>query len=296
MSNSRGPSRSITLAQIRGAMRGLQDANELPATPSEITEALDKETTSKTVRKRLKELRAEGEVTRQKSGPGYVWDLAPEEIDADADLTNQISGVLQSAELEDIPTEQARWVAEALPASDFSDEKKTEIVETANPNLLSDEKIEEVLESADPEIISENKATQIIESVEIDAEAFPDEIAEEIARERYGYVQSFWADSYQLGIHLLAGAGIATVFGFIMLLTSFQIGPYEFPPIAGISLPTVAIESQILGAISFLIGLLLFIGGFPSMTIGFLGHRYSSVDDPRPWSDFIKGALRKFLD
>lgn len=292
MSSSRGPSRSITLAQVRGAMRGLQDANELPATPSEITEALDKETTSKTVRKRLKELRSEGEVTKQESGPGYVWDLAPEELDADADLTNQISGVLQSAELEDIPTEQARWVAESLSATDFSDEKKTEIVEATDASLLSDEKIEEILESTDPQIISENKVKQIIESVEIDAEDFPDETAEEIARERYGYVQSFWADSYRLGIHLLAGAGVSTVFGFIMLLTAFQFGPYNFPSVAGVSLPTVVIESQIVGAILFLFGLLFFGFGLFYTITGILGLRYSSVDDPRPWSDFIKGALK----
>lgn len=295
MSSSRGPSRSVTLAQVRGAMRGLQDANELPATPREITEALDKDTTPTTVRKRLKELRDQGEVTKRESGPGYVWDLAPEELDADADLTNQISGVLQSAELEDIPTEQARWVAEALPVSDFSDEKKTEIVEAADPGLLSDEKIEEILESADPQTISENKVTQIIESAEIDAEDFPDETAEEIARERFGYIQSFWADSYRLGIHLLAIAGGSTVFGFIMLLTAFQLGPYNFPSVAGFPLPTVVIESQIVGAILFLIGLLFFGFGLFYTLTGILGLRYSSVDDPRPWSEFIRGALKKFL-
>jgi hypothetical protein len=276
-------------------MRGLQDANELPATPSEITEALEKDTTPTTVRKRLKELRDNGEVTKQESGPGYVWDLASEKVDADADLTNQIAGVLQSAELEDIPTEQARWIAEALPVSDFSDEKKTEIVEAADPGLLSDKKIEEILESADPQTISENKVTQIIESVEIDTEDFPDETAEEIARERFGYIQSFWADSYRLGIHLLAIAGGSTVFGFIMLLTAFQLGPYDFPSVAGASLPTVVIESQIVGAILFLIGLLFFGFGLFYILTGILGLRYSSVDDPRPWSEFIRGALKKFL-
>jgi len=277
-------------------MRGLQDANELPATPREITKALDKDTTPTTVRKRLKELLDEGEVTKRESGPGYVWDLAPEELDADADLTNQISGVLQSAELEDIPTEQARWVAEALPVSDFSDEKKTEIVESADPGLLPDGVIQEILESADPQTISDNKTKQIIESVEIDAEDLPDEIAEEIARERYGYIQTFWADSYRLGIHLLAIAGGSTVFGLIMLLTAFQFGPYNLPNVAGVSLPTVVIESQIIGAILFLIGLLFFGLGILYTITGILGLRYSSVDDPRPWRDFIKGALRKFLD
>lgn len=296
MSNSRGPSRSITLAQVRGAMRGLQDANELPATPREITEALDKDTTPTTVRKRLKELRGEGEVTKQESGPGYVWDLAPEELDADADLTNQISGVLQSAELEDIPMEQARWVAESLPASDFSDQKKAEIVEATDPGLLSDEKMGVIIEATDPQMISENKVRQIIKAVEIDVENFPDETAEAIARERFGYVQSFWADSYRLGIHILAGAGVSTVLGFIMLLTSFQFGPYNFPSFAGVSLPTVVIESQIVGAILFLIGLLFFGLGIIYTITGILGLKYSSVDDPRPWSDFIKSALRKFID
>ena len=296
MSNSRGPSRHITLAQVRGAMRGLQDASELPATPSEITEALDKDTTPTTVRKRLKELREDGEVTKQESGPGYVWDLAPEEVDADADLTNQIAGVLQSAELEDLPTEQARWVAESLPASDFSDQKKTEIVEATDPGLLSDEKMGEIIEATDPQMISENKVRQIIEAVEIDVENFPDETAEAIARERFGYVQSFWTDSYRLGIHMLAGAGVSTVLGFIMLLTSFQFGPYNFPSFADFSLPTVVIESQIVGAILFLFGLLFFGLGTIYTITGILGLKYSSVDDPRPWSDFIKGALRKFID
>ncbi|UWG49154.1 hypothetical protein HSRCO_3013 (plasmid) [Halanaeroarchaeum sp. HSR-CO] len=296
MSNSRGPSRHITLAQVRGAMRGLHDANELPATPREITEALDKDTTPKTVRKRLKELRTEGEVTKQESGPGYVWDLVPEEFDADADLTNQIAGVLQSAELEDIPTEQARWIAESLPASDFSDEKKTDIVEATDPSLLSDEEIQSILELANPQIISENKVKQIIESTEIDTEIFSDEIAEEIARERYGYVRSFWAHSYRLGIRLLAGAGVSTVFGFIILLTAFQLGPYNLPSIAGVSLPAVVIESQFVGAIAFIFGLLFFGLGLIYTITGVLGLRYSSVDDPRPWGDFVMGSLRKFID
>lgn len=295
MSNSRGPSRQITLAQVRGVLRGLQDAGELPATPREITEALDKDTTPTTVRKRLEELRGNDEVTKRKSGPGYVWDLVPEELGTDADLTNQIAGVLQSAELEDIPTEQARWIAESLPPSNFSDDKKVEILETTSPELLSDKKIGEILESTDPQMISENKLRQIIDSVDIDVEDFPDEVAEAIVRERYGYVQSFWTDSYRLGIHLLAGAGVTTVVGFIMLLTSFQIGPYEFPSVAGLSLPTVVIESQTLGAISFLFGLLFFVLGFIYGVTGFFGQRYSSVDDPRPWREFVKGVLGKLL-
>lgn len=300
MSNSRGPSRRITLAQVRGALYGLQDADDLPATPSEITEAVEKETTPKTVRKRLKELRENGEVTKHESGPGYVWDLFSEEPDADIDITTQIAGVLQSAELEDIPTQQVRWIAESLPVEDFSDEKKAAIVENVNPELFSDEKIKELLESTNPqllsELLSEDKVRQVIDSADLDVEDYPDEVAETIVRERYGYIQSFWADTYRAGRNTLAGAGVASVLGFLMLLTSFRIGPYSLPTVAGISLPTILVESEIIGGILFLLGMLLFALGLIYALTGFLGHRYSSVDDPRPWDQFIKGVLRKFMN
>jgi len=294
MTNSRGPSRQITVAQVRGVLLGLQDANKLPATPSEITEALDKDTTPKTVNKRLNELHENGEVSKHESGPGFVWDLSPEELNADADLTNRIAGVLQSAELEDIPTDQARWIAESLPVEKFSEEKKMDLVEAVDPELLSDDKILEILEPTDPHLIPENKIKQIIDSVDLDVEDFPDGIAEAIVSERYGYEQSYWADLYRSGVRHFARAGMTTVIGFITILASLQIGPYDFPGIYGFSIPTIVINSEVIGAFLFLFGLLFFVFGLSTAIIGFLGQEYSSVEDPRPWGDYIKGILSEF--
>lgn len=296
MPNSRGPSRRITLTQIRGVLHGLQETGELPATPRDIAETLEKETTPKTVRKRLEELRKNEEVTKHKSGPGFVWDLSSDEADADIDLTNKIAGVLESAELEDIPTDQAGWIAESLPAEEFSDKKKMEIVETIDSGLLSDEKLKEFIESTNPKLISEGKIWEIIESAELEVEDFPDEIAEEIVSERYGYSQTYWANSIRGGRNMLAGSAVTVALVISVLLIPFRFGPYDLPAVAGVSLPDFVIESQTVVLILFFVSMAFFFTGFVNILVGSFGRRYSSVDDPRPWSDFIKRILRKLVN
>jgi len=272
-------------------MRGLQDAGKLPSTAPDIADALDKEASSKTVRKRLRELKEKEEATEKDAGRGNVWDLTAEGLEADADLKNQISGLLESAEPEDIPSEQAVWIAESLSADEFSAEKKIEILECIETSQIPDNTINEILESIDPQSIPNEKITAAIEAMDIDVDEIPDGFAERLVTERFGYVVSYWADLVRNGVHSFALSGLLTSFGFLIILLTFQIGPFELPTIAGVSLPPIIIESQIIGSFIVLFGLIFAGVGVVLVVTGIFGHKYTSVKDPRPWREFISRRI-----
>jgi hypothetical protein len=293
--SKRGPSRTYTLSDVRGTMRGLEDAGDLPATAPEITNAMNEDPSSSTVLDRLRELHENGEAEKIDAGSHDVWELTSKGLEADADLSNQISGILESAEPEDIPSDQAAWIAESLSAEFFSDEKKIEMIETIETNQFPDYVINEILESIDPQSIPNNKIIAAIETADIDSEDVPDEFAEGLVRERFGYVVSYWGDSVRNGVQLLAFSGFLTSIGFLIILLKFQIGPFELPAIAGISLPTIIIGSEIIGSLTILFGLLFAGAGILPLVIGLLGHKYTTVKDPRPWREFLINKLRDEL-
>lgn len=292
MSNKRGPSRTITLSDIRGAMRGLEDAGELPSTPPEITNALDKETSDKTVRKRLEQLKKQGEAEKHDAGRANVWELTSEGMEADADLANQIAGLLQSAEPQDIPQDQATWVIDSLSPDQISKEKTAEIIQDADPELISDQKAIEIIRRLDASDIPKSKIFEAFESEKISVEEIPEEYAESVLTERYDYNISYWADQYRFGRAILASAGLSSALGFGMFLFQFQIGPLSLPSFGGVALPAFSLNSQVIGALLILVGLLLSAFGSLFGVVGFLGMRYSTIDDPRPWKEYILANLQ----